>query len=333
MNRSIAGSLVAALLILVPVALGEGAVNANPLVNGDFDAAGPLGLPPVLKQLTNTCVGVGHQVIIPLYSPWGDSVVAAVNDPEGTAAAFADDPAGQADAFSAYPVAHVGEYVAAPDTLVGCDPQHREFAAVNPWAMSQDMALAWSNDAGTRYFDLDGDGDTEAVIPTQRVEHSHTMWQSGATLAQAFSLDFDAFEWTLEAGAIPGGANNQIGFSLTPSYMQHPFVGVFWEGALLFRATDMQPDENGRVSMDPVRDGEIACPGGYPPCDAFRAEFVAAQAANDEAAARALLGQARIAQTSFWSFNNPAGLVAIDDVAFVGAKTMAETAPRVNPPV
>lgn len=309
------------ILIVAPLALGAPAALPPPLLNGDFDTGLSPILPPAARPLMDACVGVGHQVIVPLYSDWGDWMIAVANDPAR---------AGDRDAFSnttTFPVEHALAHADDPTIAVACDPQHREFASVNPWHASQDRATGWSNDAGTRFYDIDHDGDHEAVIPTAPAQHAHNLWQSVASPQQAYMADFAALRFTLEAGAIPSGANVQVGLSLTPVYMQHPYVGVFWEGALVFRAADMQPDAQGLVSLDPVAQGEIVCPAGYPPCAEFKAWFDG----SDAFGKKRVLAMARIVQTSFWQFNNPLGPVALDDVAYVGAKPVTDARPQLNP--
>lgn len=290
-------------LVTTPLALGGGIAPVNPVINGDFDTDVPFTPPQELAVLGDVCVGVGHQALD-----------------------VADDaPTGDPNALAAYAVDHATMIADDPEYLTYCQI-HNDVADVNAWRKLSSGAPTWSRDSGVEIVDADGDGDREAVIPTRAVDFNHDLWQSWASPQQAWSLDFDAFAFTVESGAIPSSANNQIGFSLTPSYAQHPYVGIFWEGAVHFTSADMRPDANGRVTMDPVRDGSIICPSGYTPCLEFRAAYAAA----DDAGKHTLLGQARIVQTSFWAFNNLAGPVAIDDIAFEGAKLAVETAPHVD---
>lgn len=324
MSRTIVFAMVVAVATFMPAAGAEGLVAANPLINGDFDAGFVIGGLTPARPALDRCIGVGHQVIHVVESSWADWGIMTVNgafaNPSGVVNATNDDLAGQATGF---PIEHVGSTAGDPDSVHECDPQFREFALVNPWNMAHDRAVGWSNDAGTDFYDFSDDGDIEAIIPSRPAEHSHNMWQSAATTTQAFSADFDAFEFRLESGQIPARANIQLGLSLSPSWMQHPFVGTFWEGAVYFTASDMVPDEDGLVSLHPIAAGEIICPD-YTPCREFKAAYVAA----DDAGKATLLGQTRLIQTSFWQFNNAAGPVVIDDIAYVGAKTAAETMPN-----
>lgn len=314
LRTQLAVALVAA-AILAPIATAiVPHANVNPLVNGDFDtdtslpAAAPLG--PYIDQ----CFGVGHQVNDPLYSSWGDWAIGTANDPEGAT------PEG-AVAANAYWAGVAQGYAADPSTAYGCNGL--DSALVNPSEKIVDPGFMWSNDPGTQFGDLDGDGDREARIPRVPAEHTHNLYQAIATPTQAFGANFHAFAFTVESGAIPPTANVQVGLSLSPSYQQHPFVGTFWEGAVLFRADDFAPQGH-HVALDPVHQGEIVCPAGYSPCLAFKADYLAA----DDAGKRTLLGQARIVQTSFWAFSGGAGPVVIDDVAYVGALPLGGTAPN-----
>ncbi|MBW3582596.1 MAG: hypothetical protein KY455_05795 [Euryarchaeota archaeon] len=187
-------------------------------------------------------------------------------------------------------------------------------------------ALFWTSTArsidyasNARFVDsgVDGDTDREVVIPGDPAGGDHNFWQSYPTLQWA-SLDASAFAYTIENGTVAPSANNQLGFSLSPEYDQHPWVGIFWEGAVHFTADDILAniDADGRVSLDPAVDGSIICPD-WDPCRSFRENFTAA----DTDGRRALLGETRLVQVSFWNFNRQEGQVVIDDVALEGAQT------------
>jgi hypothetical protein len=325
MSRIHFAVLVAAAL-LVPIAAADGLLPINPITNGDFDTAvTPGGVGPA-RPVLDRCIGIGHQGLNPLFSSYGDWSLALINDgaadpttvaTKATGATFADDATG-------YPIAAAGGYAGNPDSILGCDPNFNDLAQPNPWNSLRDDGFMWSNDPATSFLDVTGDGDTEAVIPSVPAQHSHSLWQSIATSTQAFSADFDAFQFTVESGSLPASANVQVGLSLTPSYMQSPWVVAFWEGAVYFTSADLVPDASGRVSVNPVAKGEIICPAAYTPCEEFRADYNAADAVGKAT----LLGQTRIVQTSFWSFNNPAGPVVLDDIAYLGAKSFAETVPN-----
>lgn len=307
-------------LLLAPVALGAAALPVNMLVNPGFDQYAVASLPPLARPVLDRCVGVGHQAFDVVFSPWGDWVVATANAGASDPVALVDAATGPTFVGDAtgFPLAHAPETLR-PGYAAGC-PNFNDLAQANAWTMSEDRGLGWSNDPGTRFYDFDGDNDVEAVIPAVAAQHEHNLWQSFVSPQQAMSADFGHFEFTVEAGVIPTRANNQIGLSLSPGFAQHPFVGAFWEGAVMFRANDMAPDVDGRVRLDPARQGEIVCPAGYAPCLDFRAAFDAA----DTDGRRALLSQARVVQVSFWSFSGGAGPVVLDDVAFVDQKTTAE---------
>lgn len=187
--------------------------------------------------------------------------------------------------------------------------------SIDPTCCAGYRSNAWFGD-----HDDGGLGDREAVVEANTSAPNHNFWQSTVTGGQMISGDFDAFAWTIEHGTIAPSANNQLGFSLSPLYAQHPYVGIFWEGAITFRADDMVPDADGRVRMDPIKDGEITCPGGYQPCLDFKTEYDGAGAFGDEDAQRDLLGKLRLVQISFWNFNRQAaGSIVVDNVAIEGA--------------
>lgn len=187
-----------------------------------------------------------------------------------------------------------------------------------------DGAIWWSHgyESNAVFEDADGDADLEAVVAADPGASNHNFWQTTLPPLEVPTANFDAFAWTLEGGAIAPSANNQIGFSLSPSFSQHPFVGAFWDGAVMFRADDMAAtmDEAGRVHLDPALHGEIICPD-FEPCRTFKLAFDAA----DTEGKRELLGQARIVQVSFWNFNRlDEGEAVIDDVAIDGASMIVE---------
>ena len=316
-NNQLAAALVAA-AILSPIAAALASPQGNPIMNGDFDMDTSQPAADPIRPYVNQCFGVGHQALDPLYSAWGDWAIATINDPTN---ATPEDAA----AANTYWQVVAEDYAADPAGVYGC--RGVDVALVNPSEKLVDPGFMWSNDPGTTFGDFDGDGDREARIPRVPVEHNHNLWQSVATTTQAFSADFDLFAFRVESGVIPAGANIQIGLALSPGYAQHPFVGVFWEGAILFRSNDfITPGV--QYALDPVARGEIICPGGYTPCLLFKAEYDAA----DNAGKRTLLGQARIVQTSFWAFSGGVGDVIVDDVVYYGAAPAGTTPPNVPAP-
>lgn len=193
----------------------------------------------------------------------------------------------------------------------------------SPGAMK---AVHWSSEDGMVFGDsgLDGDGDREAIINAGSGVSNHNFWQAWPSPHQAYTANFDEYRFKLESGSIPAAANIQVGLSLSPLFVQHPFVLVFWEGAVMFTGSQMVPDAGGVVHLDPVTQGQVICPADYDPCLDFQSQFNAAATA---AGRRALLGETRVVQDSFWNFNLGSGTVVIDDVAIVGATTPPEELP------
>jgi hypothetical protein len=318
---------IAGTFLMTPLALGTGILPLNPIVNGDFDTFVTPGMAQALRPVADRCVGVGHQVIYPYRSNWAAYLVEGANGPLGLSGQVQDDPSGTADTLTGYPVEYVGGYVAAPSTTYECDPDQKDLEPVNAWETSRDRGLAWDMDASTQIKDASSDGDQEAVLG---MDAGAFLYQSFASTQQAWSADFDRFEFTLGSGTIPSGALIQIVFSLTPGYQQSPWVGVFWEGTILFAVTDqMALDGGGHVQLDPIADGSIQCLDGYPPCEQFKADYDGAGGEKKHA----LLGEIRLVQTGFRNFGDPHANepVVLDDIAYVGAKTMVETVPNLNP--
>jgi hypothetical protein len=224
----LAVALVAAAILAPAASALVTGPHVNPLMNGDFDMeTSQPALDPV-RPFVDQCLGIGHQAMDPLYSSWGDWAISTANDP-------ANSTPEEAAAANAYWQGVAEGYAADPGTVYGCNGV--DTALVNPSEKIVDPGFQWSNDPGTTFGDFDGDGDREARIPRVPAEHTHNLWQSVATPTQAFSADFDLFAFRVESGVVPASANIQVGLSLSPGYQQHPFVGAFWEGAILFRST------------------------------------------------------------------------------------------------
>ncbi|MFA5862375.1 MAG: hypothetical protein WDA16_11845 [Candidatus Thermoplasmatota archaeon] len=341
MKTKLIACVIAGAFLMTPLVFGKGLLPLNPLVNGDFDTYVTPGMAQALRPVADRCFGIGHQVLDPLGSSWehstedhvnavgdelnaanqsaqGGNVTDAANHTQSAANLTAEtDPNSTADYVGTYPELITGN----PSYPYYCDPNYNEFAMLNAWNISRDRGLAWSSEKVT-FTDNNGDGDQEAVFNTTP---GAFLYQAAASTQQAWSADFDSFEFTLESGNLPPGAYIQIGFSVVPGYQQNPFIGVWWDG-IQFNKKNMTLDEQGRIHLNPIKDGFIVC-AVYTPCT----DFQKAYSVGDEKAKHNLLGQVRLVQTSFWGFGNPSGHVVIDDVAYVGAKTMAETVPNLNP--
>jgi hypothetical protein len=342
MNMKIIACAIAGAFLMTPLAFGEGLLPLNPLVNGDLDTYVTPGMAAALQPVADRCFGIGHQAFDVLYSSWADSTLAHENDVErdvdaGTeAAASGDAPGAATHAGNAATTAAetdpapTAEFLGSYPGLIGsnpaypyyCDPNYREIAMPNAWAMSRDRGLAWSSNE-VIFTDSTGDGDQEAVFNKTTTAY---LYQAAVSTQQAWSADFDDFEFTLESGQLPPGAYIQIGFSVNPGYQQNPWIGIWWDGGIQFDQNDMVPDAQGRIHLNTTADGSIVCPD-YTPCYDFQRAYNAGTPAEKHT----LLGQVRLVQTSFWSFGNPNGNVVLDDIAYVGAKTMAETMAETPP--
>ncbi|MFA5862376.1 MAG: hypothetical protein WDA16_11850 [Candidatus Thermoplasmatota archaeon] len=321
---------IAGAFLMTPLAFGKGLLPLNPLVNGDFDTYITPGMAAVLQPVADHCFGVGHQAVYPYKSEWAAYILKGVNDPPWLVQQAQDDPNGTAGNFTGYPVAYAGEYAAAPKRTYECDPDHKDQESVNAWEASRDQGLGWGKDASTQIKDYSGDGDREAVFGTDSSAFLYQSYDKAGLTQQAWSADFDSFDFTLEAGNIRNGAEIEIPFSLTPGYMQSPYVGIFYEGFIHLNVTNqMALDGNGHVQLDPIADGYITCPKAYPPCETFKDAYYNTN--NTSANQHKLLGEIRLLYTKFLNFGDATEHVVIDDVAYIGAKTMVETEPNPNP--
>lgn len=239
-------------------------------------------------------------------------------------------PSGSASLVPAGPLINGGFELVVNDGGLVCQvggdneveiPPGTPLIVVNPCNTSATKALAWSSPRTTVFGNFHAaEPDREVKIPANASHGSHNLWQSWANPQQLFTANFSLFEFKVEAGTVPSAANVQVGLSLSPGYAQHPFVGVFWEGAVYFNGSDVQPDTLSFVRMDPARDGSILCPADYSPCLDFQADFDAANLVGK----RELLGQARMVQVSFWNFNTGSSDVVLDWLLISGAKTVPE---------
>lgn len=295
-------------IVFAPDATGQG-VAPNPIVNPDFE----LFLPPEIGEaLTDTpadeCVGVGHQV---LYGDgtWQHALIDE-QDPAAAAGQVAGDPAGEAEFF-----AGVGHCVFSGE-------EGYDLAWINPVNTLSDDAIHWSDQGGTEFGDRDGDGDREAAVISGGAHHN--FWQAWPSPFQAFTGNFDALEFDVEAGSIASSAAVILSFSATPLEAQSPWVGAFIDCQLRFSGSSMDAS-SGHVSVDPV---EAVFSPSSPDCDAAKAEWDS----GDDATKRQVLGRLRIIQLSFWGFERAAEdttcecAVQIDNVSLSHATSVAEEA-------
>jgi hypothetical protein len=304
-------AILGCLLVLSSVAASGQSVD--PLLNGDFeDPALPRQVAETVDgSPADTCVGVGHQVFYGSDSPQGEVLgePSDVNDADPTAAGEVDDPA-----TSARQIAGVGHCVDSAERgqdVVWVAP---EDASRSPAAWSTPgtaSAVEWVYGADDDPFDR------EALIYASDRPVRENLWQSLASAQQTFRADADALVLEVETGQLSAGASLHVGLALSPTYTQHPFVGVFEEARLVLDVSAGSSSE--LVRLDPVRDGEIACPNAWQPCQEYRHAFATASPAE-----RAdLLGQARLVEVALAGFAQGPGSVAIDDVQVVGASPVA----------
>lgn len=194
-------------------------------------------------------------------------------------------------------------------------------ASVTPCEAGAMKALHWSTSRVTQFGDYDGDGNREAKIdgsvtlpPGDQIGKSHNFWQAYPSPHQAYSADFQALRFRVEAGAIPPGASVQISLSSVPLSDVSPFVVIFIDCFLTFQNLTPSGSLN-RVEADPVT---ATFSSAWDGCD----DEAAAWSAADDAGKRALLGRMRIVQLSFWQFQTGAP-VTLDGVELYQAKTIA----------
>lgn len=324
-------TILAAMLAIAPAATAAHG-HDDPVTNGDFEIGlGPKAVVTVVEGTpADTCVGIGHQVFWGTDSPQqellGDASHPAVrpDGPQQLVEAYLDgDRDVREDAEDQSGVGHCVSSKSEGADSVWVTPKER---LETPLFWSTALEPDRSADFG---FSFDSDPfDREVRIPADASKSGHNIWQTFPSKQEAYTANFTTYQFTVEDGQIPSKAKIEVSLSLSPGYAQHPFVGVFYEAQVVFDAEDMVPNANGVVQPDPLQDGRIECPD-YQPCRDFRSDYQDA----DEDGKRALLGQTRLTQNSFWSFNRGDTDVVLDDISIVGATTAAEelAAANVNP--
>lgn len=299
--------IVTAAALLSPFAMGGGALPVNAVVNGDFELYTDQGVETPADDVLDTCVGIGHQVY------YGEETVQAD-------LADRQDPAGAADRVTADPAEEAARHAGVGYCVYSTDDGYDLVWAV-PSAQAQRPAVGWSFDLspGVEWGDFDGDGDREAKFPTG-VGSGHNMWQSYASSNQAFTADFDAFEFTIENGAVPQGAV-VLSLSMTPLAAQSADVPYYFECQITFSVTQIRDSVgvDGRVSMDPA---DATFRSRNAACNELDAQWDSATNAERHV----ILGQLRVVQLSFWNFNRGPTDTIVDEVAMTWSRSAVEAA-------
>lgn len=302
-------------LIIAPMGLGQG-VAPNATLNGDFE----LFIPPEAGQAlegtpADECIGIGHQVLYGTETYQHDLI--DENDPDS---AMDRDPVEQAKLFSGY------------GYCVWSQEEGYDYVWLNPAEKAKDDAVQWSehpDTSPTDFLNNDDDEDREAVIEADPSASGHNMWQAYPNAHEAFTGDFAAFEFDVEAGQINPGALVQI--SMNPSPLSEQSARTFEPDCRLSFSGDLLLDnlEGDHVSVDPT---EARYSSHYDGCPSEQTW----EDADDEGR-RTILGQLRIVQLSFWSFNrgvseNPecGCAIQIDNVSITNPASLAESAASGN---
>lgn len=299
---------IVALFTLVPMnALGSGVSPVGPITNGSFEH--PI-VPPVISDelkgsALDTCYGIGHQLWYGEESVQHD----LVNDgsPEEAADRVQNDPQGEAERTAGY------------DECVWSSDDGYDLVWFTPVKKSS-QASHWSldpNNPGVEFgYHFDTDPFDREAIFRPGVGSSHNMWQAYPSPFQAFTANFDALTLTVEGGTIPDGATIRISLSAVPGdAADNSRVLLYQDCVLTFKGDALKAHQNGdQVSMSPLDATFSSTHANCPSYDATASE-------EDR---RDVLGQLRIQQFSFWSWNTGTEAVVIDDVQIDGATTVAE---------
>lgn len=206
-----------------------------------------------------------------------------------------------------------------------------------------DDAMDASTDKPVLFFDVNGDGDREAVIePCPSKCMGETLVQQTHKLPRAMSGSFQTYRFVVEHGTVPEQAKVVMHLQANPSDTQHPLpAGVisrpFYDISLIFEGEDLEPDSIGHVLLDPVTEGETTCPtvdidldgevdDPWPPCTDFQDDW--GEASEEER--RDMLGRTRLIDHGFHLWDRGEGTVVIDNVRMSGATSIAQELARGN---
>lgn len=327
MNRTVLATLTALLMLTTGLATATAASVApvGPVTNGDFEIGIPgEALQPLRGTPADQCIGIGHQVQwgqdSPLGALTGSHALGIVDDPDNA------DPSAErvADRYTDDGSPDTGQAQADAEEQAGyghCEfsPEDgRDLKWLNP-AREGGPAFWSQNDEGESAADLgfehdDNPFDREILVEADATKKSHNFWQNILSQGRepAYTANFDAFEFDFEnhdEASIPSSASVDISLnpfgledqeSLDPSLIE---CSISFSGDVLSQNLDAN---TGRVSVDSLLANYN--PGGDCPDDPDQED----------------LGRLRIAQLSFWRFNQGDDPVVIDNIEIAGATTAAE---------
>lgn len=287
-------SLAVVLLVAAPAFAGP----VNPVFNGDFEVAAPLGAAALRDTpLDGEGLGIGHQALGCTHTAnlvFSSDCHGAPTDAASDAGAIASDPGSELAAWTA-PGAQEG------DLAVVAPAKQNLWYAAN-WQQFPERSIAFG--------DADGDGDREATIlagnqmlyQTFAVTSTHSAIPAGLVRAVTLSL---------EKGA-PAGSLSLVLDSF-PVESQADWPQAFYNYQLTVPASAWSVAGD-VVTIDPLA-GSLSGPaaGGWLVEDADEHPTAQQWAAADAQERRALLMQFRVIQFTFWGL---ASGTQVDDVAF-----------------
>lgn len=317
-------TIAAAVLALAP-ASAQAPSPRDPVFNGQFELNSPAG-ETLAGTPADACIGIGHQALYGSESPQGQATGGTYDNPNPSQA----DPVGAAQGVAANPV-EAALFASGYENCYSGSEGGYDACWCNPAGLASDDAVHWSGHDDDAVGDSGRDDapDREVTIGYD-TDTSHNLWQAYPSPHQAYSGNFDALSFDVEAGSIPSNAHVDVTFDVVPFEAQSPYAGFWGECQLTFSASQFSSGSN----SVPAVDGSFKA--REPVCQD------AADAWNDpsttDAQRREILGRLRIVQLSFWNWDNvgsPSERVVLDDVSLPGATLAAEEAAqgnvRVNP--
>lgn len=339
MRRTLALAIASTSVALLALATGPAAAQSNPagpVANGNFEsfAVPSEATQPLQGTPADECVGIGHQVDYGTDTPQGTL----------TGSEFDDMP----DDADPSPTALVDRYQQGGASQARADAEeqsgygHCEFSdakgedkywvnAAGAGGTTGDSAFLWSNvgDDGSPTqagFTYDDDPfDKEVQVDT--VPGKHNFWQNVLNPGRepAYTANFDALQFDVEAGSIPDEAYVDISLNGAPGHVQEPYVAAYIDCGISFPASYLQASlDEGTVSASPVADAVNYDAGADCPSKSNWNN------PDDGDSRREILGRLSISQVSFWKFNRGDAPVVIDNIALPGATTLAQEAASGN---
>lgn len=312
---------------LVALAPTAGASPTGPITNSDFELA-PVpdsATEPLAGTPADACYGLGHQAQYGSETTQGQATGGEYDSPDPDEA----DPVGAAESAAENPEG-TARYQAGWDYCVWGSDTGYDLAWVHPRTRASQPAH-WSMDIrnpsvefGYNYDEDPFDREVR-IFTNASVDYdasNHNMWQWFGSKHQAWTANAEALEMDVEAGDVSGA----VKFILSSNPLGSQGDQLYDDCSLTFTQDNLTNamDEDGHIAADPV---DAVFNARRNPCQPLEQAWDN----GDEEDKRSVLGQVRITQVSFWSWERGTEQATVlDDVRLTAATTAAEEAAGAN---